>query len=60
MSTTHNALTAHVVVGETFPVENLIVLKQHLRHELVHAGIQHATLEVEFGAGVCGEEREYA
>lgn len=59
MSTSQSALTAHVVVAETFPVERLEALKSDLRHELQHAGIQHATLEVEFGGNACAEPEHH-
>lgn len=59
MSTTQTALTAHVVVREELPVREWEQVKGRLRHELLHLGIQHATLEVEFGEGECGEGEEH-
>ncbi len=60
MSTSQNALTAHVVVAKAFPVENLEGLKKEVRHALQHVGIQHATLEVEFGPDACAEPEHHA
>jgi cobalt-zinc-cadmium efflux system protein len=47
ISTTRNALTAHVVVDEKKTLPEIEAIKHKLKHELVHLNIQHATLEVE-------------
>ncbi|OZI08514.1 cation transporter [Siphonobacter sp. BAB-5385] len=47
MSTTENALTAHVVVATELSGTELYQVKQELRHSLEHLSIQHATLETE-------------
>jgi cobalt-zinc-cadmium efflux system protein len=45
MSTTENALTAQLVVSDNLDGEQVNSLKNSLRHELEHLGIQHVTLE---------------
>ncbi len=47
MSTSQNALTAHIVVGDTATLSEIDKLKSHIKHELMHLNIQHSTLEVE-------------
>lgn len=52
ISTTENALTAHVVVDDIAQMEEV---KHALRQRLQAAGIQHATLEIEAEGSRCGE-----
>jgi cobalt-zinc-cadmium efflux system protein len=47
ISTTENALTAHLVLAVSTPVEEEQQIKNRLRHELLHKNIQHVTLETE-------------
>jgi cobalt-zinc-cadmium efflux system protein len=47
MSTTENALTAHVVIDENMNAGQVKTLMKNLKHELLHSRIQHATLEIE-------------
>ena len=47
MSTTKNALTAHIVVDEKKSLPDTEKIKHQLKHELEHLNIQHITLEVE-------------
>ena len=47
MSTTENALTAHVVIDEKNSLSDAEKIKQELKHELEHLNIQHITLEIE-------------
>jgi cobalt-zinc-cadmium efflux system protein len=54
LSTSDNALTAHLVIDEAFSNEEISNTKEKLRHELHHLCIQHATLETEVGA--CRDE----
>ncbi len=53
MSTTENALTAHIVVDEWAHAHEAVVAVKALLHE---EGIQHATLEVETPDQRCGED----
>jgi cobalt-zinc-cadmium efflux system protein len=48
MSTTENALTAHLVVENNLDNMRLTAIKNELRHQLQHLNIQHITLETEF------------
>ena len=52
ISTTENALTAHIVVDE---LQNEAEVKHLLKHTLAEAGITHATLETETDDCVCEE-----
>lgn len=47
MSTTTNALTAHLVTENNLTDERLTHLKNTLKHDLEHLNIQHVTLETE-------------
>jgi cobalt-zinc-cadmium efflux system protein len=55
ISTTENALTAHLVVDKTCAMETIEKLKHTIKHELLHLNIQHATLEVELSDSPCDE-----
>lgn len=48
MSTTQNALTAHLVLADTVKPEAVAGIKHQFRHTLEHLHIAHATLETEF------------
>ncbi|GAB3554707.1 cation diffusion facilitator family transporter [Spirosoma fluminis] len=50
MSTTENALTAHLVLQPGLSDTAKTALKADVRHRLVHLGIGHATLETEAAA----------
>lgn len=52
ISTTETALTAHVVIEN---MDRMEPLKQQIKHELAHVGVQHATLEFETTRGSCHE-----
>ena len=53
LSTTVNALTAHLVINKHMPPEEEWTLKKNIRHELTHLNIHHATLETEFQGQSC-------
>jgi cobalt-zinc-cadmium efflux system protein len=53
MSTTENALTAHLVVAENTSNSQVEIIKDKLKHSFEHLNIQHATLETEFEGSVC-------
>lgn len=55
ISTTENALTAHLVVDPGTNMESIDKLKHRIKHELLHQNIQHATLEVETEDAPCDE-----
>ena len=55
LSTTENALTAHIVIDpEYLPAFNAI--KNDLRHRLIHMDIIHSTFEPEFSEEVCKQQ----
>ena len=47
ISTTENALTAHVVLKQVIDFQKINELKRHIKHHLEHVNIHHATLEFE-------------
>jgi cobalt-zinc-cadmium efflux system protein len=55
LSTTENALTAHLVVSKDTDLKNLESLKHEIKHKLLHLNIQHATLETEMEDARCEE-----
>ncbi len=55
ISTTENALTAHLVVNKTVSIENEQLIKRGLRHELLHQNVHHVTLETEWEGELCSE-----
>jgi cobalt-zinc-cadmium efflux system protein len=55
ISTTENALTAHLVVDRNSEMEAIEKLKHQIKHELLHKNIQHATLEIEMEDAPCDE-----
>jgi len=46
LSTTENALTAHVIVNESLSFDEKLRVLQALKHELQHHSIHHSTLEL--------------
>ena len=56
LSTTTNALTAHIVIDEKLSDEEEKQIKDKIKHNLLHQNIQHATLETERGRYLCSEE----
>jgi len=53
MSTTENALTAHLVVDKCKDPDQITAIKNDLRHTLQHMNVQHITLETEFTNELC-------
>lgn len=53
MSTTKNAMTAHLLLEEKLTEKEVAHLKHEIRHELEHLNVQHVTLETE--TRDCGE-----
>jgi len=57
LSTTTNALTAHILVSGDIRMDEADELKKKIKHELEHMHIQHTTLEFEQDMHSCsGEE----
>jgi len=55
LSTTENALTAHVVIEPEF-IHTFDEIKHDLRHRLEHLDINHSTLEPEFSSVECNHQ----
>jgi cobalt-zinc-cadmium efflux system protein len=53
LSTTENALTAHVTMNPSLNFEEKMKLVQDLKHELIHHQIHHSTIEIETGESGC-------
>ncbi len=53
MSTTENALTAHLVLKPGLTAADEMTLKSDVRHRLQHLNINHVTLEIDADAGDC-------
>ncbi|MEO6915615.1 MAG: cation diffusion facilitator family transporter [Chitinophagaceae bacterium] len=47
ISTTENALTAHVSLSESLDFDQKLGVIKAIKHELIHHNIQHSTLEME-------------
>ena len=56
ISTTENAMTAHLVLLKETTIEREHEIKHQLRHLLQHKNIQHITLETERENEHCGEK----
>jgi cobalt-zinc-cadmium efflux system protein len=56
ISTTVNALTAHLVMEDTVTADAEPAIKKQIRHELTHLNIQHTTLETEHQGQACDTE----
>ncbi len=55
MSTTENALTAHIIVADDFNLSSFEPLKAKIHQVLYNLKIQHSTLEVELERESCAE-----
>jgi cobalt-zinc-cadmium efflux system protein len=47
MSTSQNAMTAHIIIHPDMGIEQLNIIKKNIKRELEHVNIHHATLEFE-------------
>ncbi|MDD1443058.1 cation diffusion facilitator family transporter [Dolichospermum sp. ST_sed3] len=56
ISSTENAMTAHLVTTNNITAAQEHDIKNHLKHELLHKNIQHITLETEKENEVCTTE----
>jgi cobalt-zinc-cadmium efflux system protein len=56
LSTTENALTAHVSVNEALSFDEKMILVQNLKHELLHHRIHHSTIEIETELSDCQQK----
>ena len=55
LSTAQNAMTVHLVVAENISNEELVEIKNKIRHGLEHLNIIHTTLEIESDTQNCEE-----
>jgi cobalt-zinc-cadmium efflux system protein len=53
LSTTENALTAHVSLDDALSFEKKLELVKDLKHELMHHNIHHSTIEIETELSGC-------
>ena len=56
LSTTENALTAHVSLNEALSFDEKMILVQKLKHELLHHHIHHSTIEIETELSDCRQK----
>ena len=56
LSTTENALTAHVSLNEALSFNEKMILVQNLKHELLHHHIHHSTIEIETELSDCQQK----
>jgi cobalt-zinc-cadmium efflux system protein len=56
LSTTENALTAHVSLNEALSFDEKMILVQNLKHELLHHHIHHSTIEIETELSDCQQK----
>lgn len=56
LSTTENALTAHVSLDDNIAFEEKMKLVKDLKHELMHHKIHHSTIEIETEKSGCAEK----
>jgi len=53
ISTSENAMTAHLVLDEHLTTDQVLAIKLNLKHQFLHMNIQHITLETESANQVC-------
>lgn len=58
LSTTENALTAHVIIDSQLPFDEKLKVIRRLKHELMHHNIHHSTIELESETIHCSNENE--
>ena len=56
LSTTENALTAHISLNEDIAFVEKMKLVKDLKHELMHHKIHHSTIEIETEKSGCAEK----
>ena len=55
LSSTVNALSAHIIVDLEYSLDEIMKIKSNLRYELEHQNIQHITIEVDSHKIACEE-----
>lgn len=56
LSTTENALTAHIKINDSLAFDQKMIVIRNLRHSLEHQNIQHSTIELESESMNCDNE----
>ena len=56
LSTTENALTAHITIDDALSFEQKMAVVKDLRHTLQHNNVHHSTIELESGKEHCENE----
>lgn len=56
ISTSQNAMTAHLVLNKSLSKEQEQLIKNNIRHEMEHMNIQHVTIETEWTDDECRDE----
>lgn len=56
LSTSENALTAHISLNETLSFDEKMELVQNLKHQLLHHKIHHSTIEIETELSGCEQK----
>jgi cobalt-zinc-cadmium efflux system protein len=56
LSTTENALTAHISLNDALSFDEKMNLVQNLKHELMHHKIHHSTIEIETELSDCEQK----
>ena len=56
LSTTENALTAHISLNDALSFNEKMDLVQNLKHELMHHKIHHSTIEIETELSDCEQK----
>ena len=55
LSSTQNAMTAHLVLKKDTSLEDFMKVKKELKHKLFHKNIQHSTFEIDILSFDCKE-----
>jgi len=58
LSTTQNALTAHIVLKNEISLGDIPKIKDEIRHKALHLGINHCTLETEREIDICEHKED--
>jgi cobalt-zinc-cadmium efflux system protein len=56
LSTTENALTAHISLNEALSFDEKMISVQNLKHKLLHHHIHHSTIEIETELSGCQQK----
>ncbi len=56
LSSTENAMTAHITVNDNATMQEIAAIKEDLKHKLFHENIHHVTLETETLTAGCVDE----